>query len=44
MEKTHIQIDMEVKKELEVLRDKFDLVSMNAVVKRLLKYSEKLKG
>ena len=42
--KTHIQIDTDVKKELEVLRDKFDLASMNAVIKRLLKHSEKIKG
>ena len=35
--KTHIQIDSDVKKELEALRDKHELASLSAVIKRLLK-------
>jgi len=35
--KTHIQIDKDVKKELEVIRDKNELASMSAVIKMLLK-------
>ncbi len=35
--KTHIQIDSEVKKQLEKIRDKKELASMSAVVKLLLK-------
>jgi len=43
--KTHIQIDTDVKKELEALRNKHELASLSAVVKRLLKQvNYKLKG
>jgi len=35
--KTHIQVDTDVKKELEALRDKHELASLSAVIGRLLK-------
>ena len=35
--KTHIQIDGEVKKQLEKIRDDNDLVSLSAAVKMLIK-------
>ena len=43
--KTHIQIDVEVKKELEALRDKHELASLSAVINKLLKQvNYRLKG
>ncbi len=43
--KTHIQIDTEVKKELEVIRDNHELASLSAAIRMLLKKcGEKVKG
>ncbi len=45
MEKTHIQVTIEVKKELEALRDQHELASLSAVINKLLKQvNYKLKG
>jgi len=43
--KTHIQIDVDVKKELEALRDRHELASLSAVINKMLKQiNYKLKG
>lgn len=37
MEKTHIQIDVDVKERLEKIRDEHELASLSAAIKLLLK-------
>ena len=45
MEKTHIQIAVDVKRKLEALRDRHELASLSAVISKLLKQvNYKLKG
>ena len=45
MEKTHIQIDIDIKSELDRLKKEHELVSVSAVIRKLLKQSHnKIKG